>query len=145
MTASSPTGLTSLSFGHRSAHWLIHSEKTKTHLSSVRFYPFAAAFTGRKSIYSYQLIHRQVTTGIHEHARYKLNLWLEKTATLVLILDEMGAEEGRGGGGVNSEEVKRKTCLWTIRDEDNADECSKKSEIGWVRSFFPSFCSGIGI
>lgn len=92
-TAPSPAGPTLLSFGHWSAHRLIHSEKTKTHLSSARFYPFAAAFTGRKSINSYQLIHRQVTTGMREHAQYKQKLWWETMATWMK------------GGGVHSEEV----------------------------------------
>lgn len=103
----SPAGVTLLSSG---IDQLIDSSTRRTQKPIYHrqgFYPAsaAAAFTGRKSIYSYQLIRQQVTTEIREHARYKPKLWLEEMETLMLMW------AGIGGGGTLRRGQLRKACV----------------------------------
>lgn len=116
--ASSPAGLTLLSLG---IDQLIDSSTRRTQKPIYHrqgFYPAAAAVTGRKSIYSYQLIRQQVTTEIREHAQYKPKLWLEKMETLMLMWDGIG---GWGWGGYTKKRSTQKDiCHCTIMDQTDS-------------------------
>lgn len=113
--ASSPAGLILLSSG---IDQLIDSSTRRTQKPIYHrqgFYSAAAALTGRKSIYSYQLIRQQVTTEMREHARYKPKLWFEKMETLMLMWDGIG-----GGWYTKKRSTQKDICHCTIMDQTDA-------------------------